>query len=316
MRRREFLGLMGGAMAGLPRIARAQGKRARIGWFAISPHPYVEDFRSSMRDLGWTEGDNLQIDYVYADGNSGRLPELAAVLSRGGCDLIVASGSAAVDAALAIQSIPIVGVSSTLGFLGGSLGRPADNLTGIALLFDEIAPKWLELLIEILPRALRIGIIYEPSPSANFQLAAIRAMAGRLGKTLLAMPIRGVEGISDAMERSQAERLDGLIFASSLVFTANTARIGELVQQYKMPAVFEARELVEQGGLISYGANLNEAFRRVAALTDRILKGTKLAELPIERPTRFDIALNLKSARALGLEIPTSVLQRADQVIE
>jgi len=97
---------MGGAMAGLPRIARAQGKRARIGWFAISPHPYVEDFRSGMRDLGWTEGDNLQIDYVYADGNSGRLPELAAVLSRGGCDLIVASGSAAVDAALAIQSIP------------------------------------------------------------------------------------------------------------------------------------------------------------------------------------------------------------------
>jgi putative ABC transport system substrate-binding protein len=141
-------------------------------------------------------------------------------------------------------------------------------------------------------------------------------MAGRLGKTLLAMPIRGVEGISDAMERSQAERLDGLIFASSLVFTANTARIGELVQQYKMPAVFEARELVEQGGLISYGPNLNEAFRRVAALTDRILKGTKLAELPIERPTRFDVALNLKSAKALGLEIPTSVLQRADQVIE
>jgi putative tryptophan/tyrosine transport system substrate-binding protein len=315
MKRRDFLGLMGGAMAGLPRMARAQGKRARIGWFAISPHPYVEDFRSGMRDLGWTEGDNLQVDYVYADGNSGRLPELAAVLARGGCDLIVASGSA-VEAARTIQSIPIVGVSSTLGFLGGSLGRPADNLTGIALLFDEIAPKWLELLIEILPRAQRIGIVYDPSPSADIQLAAIRAMAGPLGKTLLAMPVSGVAGISEAMERSQSERLDGLIFVSSPAFTANAARIGELVQQYKMPAVFEARVLVEHGGLISYGPNLNQAFRRAAALTDRILKGTKLAELPIERPTRFDVALNLKSAKALGLEIPTSVLLRADQVIE
>jgi putative ABC transport system substrate-binding protein len=118
------------------------------------------------------------------------------------------------------------------------------------------------------------------------------------------------------MERAHAERLDGLIFVSSPIFTANAARIGEVVQQYKLPVVFEARVLVEHGGLISYGPNLNEAFRRVAALTDRILKGTKLAELPIERPTRFDLALNLKSAKALGLEIPTSVLLRANQVIE
>ena len=283
MRRREFLGLMGGA--GGPATLGAQGKRARIGWFAISPHPYVEDFRGGMRDLGWTEGDNLQIDYVYADGNSGRLPELAAVLSRGGCDLIVASG-AAVDAALTIQSIPIVGVSSTLG-LGESLGRPADNLTGIALLFDEVAPKWLELLIEILPRALRIGIIYDPSPSANFQLAA-SGDGGRLGKTLLAMPIRARQ--ASAM-RWSAHKPSGLTVSSSLVAGLHRQRsaVGELVQQYKMPAVFEERVMVEHGGLISYGPNFNEAFRRVASFADRILKGTKLAELPIERPTRFDL---------------------------
>jgi putative ABC transport system substrate-binding protein len=315
MRRREFLGLVGAATS-LPLVAWAQDKRARIGWFAVSPYPYVEDFRNGLKDLGWIEGDNLQIDYVYADGNPGRLPELAAMLSRSGIDLIVASGAAVNAARATTQSIPIIGVSSTLGFLGGSVGRPAGNLTGVALLFDEIAPKWLELLIEIVPRAQRIGLVYDPTPSADAQLAALRLIAGPLGRTLLDLPISSVAGIGVAMERAKAERVDGLIFLSTPIFTANAARIGELVQQYRMPAMFEARVLVEQGGLISYGPNLNEAFRRAAALTDRILKGAKLDDLPIERPIRFDLALNLKSAKVLGLEIPTSALLRADRVIE
>jgi putative ABC transport system substrate-binding protein len=236
-------------------------------------------------------------------------------LSRSASDVIVASAAAVEAARAAIQSIPIVGVSSTVG-LSGSLGRPAGNLTGIALLFDEIASKWLELLVEIVPRAQRIGVVSEQSPSSRIQFEAIRTTAARLGKTLVALPISNADGIDDAMERARTEGLDAIIFISSPIFTANAAHVGELVQRYKLPAIFEARVLVERGGLISYGPNFNEVFRRAASFADRILKGAKLGDLPIERPTRFDLAVNLKSAKALALDVPTSVLLRADEVIE
>src|SRR6516164_8913878 len=171
VKRRDFITLLGGAAA-WPLAARAQTKRARIGWFTVAPHPYIDGLRRGLRELGWIEGENLVIEDTYADGHPERLPGLAAVLARVPYDLIVASGSDAVEAArAAIQSIPIVGISSTLG-MGGSLAHSEGNLTGIALLFDEVANKWLELLVEAVPHAQRIGAVFDPSPSETRKVGA------------------------------------------------------------------------------------------------------------------------------------------------
>jgi len=315
VKRRDFITLLGGAAA-WPLAARAQTKRARIGWFTVAPHPYIDGFRRGLRELGWIEGENLVIEDTYADGHPERLPGLAAVLARVPYDLIVASGSDAVEAArAAIQSIPIVGISSTMG-MGGSLARPDANLSGIALLFDEVAAKWPELLVEVAPRVQRIGVLFDPSPSALRQSEAVGTTTAKLGRTLLPMRIDNVDTIRDALERARSEKLDGLIFISSPLFTANAARIVELVRPTGLPAIYEARVLAARGGLMSYGPDLNEAFRRAASYADRILKGAKPADLPIERPIRFELVINLKTAKALDLEVPPTLLARADEVIE
>jgi putative ABC transport system substrate-binding protein len=269
--RRAFITLLGGAAGAWPLAARAQAKRARIGWFAVAPHPYIDGFRRGLRELGWIEGENLVIETVYADGHPERLPGLAAVLARVPCDLVVVSGSDAVEAArAAIQSIPIVGISSNMG-MGAGLARSEGNLTGIALLFDEVAAKWPELLVEAVPQVQRIGLLFDSSPSAMRQFEAVTVTTAKLGKTSLPLRIDNVEVIRDALERARSEKLDGLIFISSPIFTANAAMIVELVQRTGLPAIYEARVLVERGGLISYGPDLNEAYRRVASYADRIL---------------------------------------------
>src|SRR5262245_30901031 len=316
MKRREFITLLGGAAATWPVAARAQTKRARIGWFTVAPHPYIDGFRQGLRELGWIEGENLAIEPIYADGHPERLPGLASVLARVPYDLVVASGSDAVEAArAAIQSIPIVGVSSSMG-TGGSLARSEGNLSGIALLFDEVATKWPELLIEMVPRVQRICVLFDPSLSGERQSEAVGTTATKLGKTLLPIRIDNVDAIPDALERARGERCDGLISISSPMFTANATRLVELVQRTGLPAVYEARVLVDHGGLMSYGPNINEAFRRAASYADRILRGARPADLPIERPSRFELVINHKTAKALGLEVPPSLLARADKVIE
>jgi putative ABC transport system substrate-binding protein len=317
MRRREFITLLGGAAAAWPLAGRAQQARlARIAWFTVAPHPYVDGFRRGMRDLGWTEDDNLLIEYYYADGHPERLPELAAMLGRGAHDVVVVSGSDALAAARAsIHSIPIVGISSNMG-MGASLSRSEGNLTGIALLFDELATKWLELLVEAAPRAQRIGLIFDASPTNATQLEIVGATAVKLGKMLLPFRVENAAGIPGTLERTRGEQVDGLVFASSPLFTANAAQIVELVQQTGLPAIYEARILVERGGLMSYGPHLNDMFRRAASYADRILKGAKPAELPIERPARFEFVINTKTAKALAIELSPALLLRADEVIE
>jgi putative ABC transport system substrate-binding protein len=316
VRRREFITLVGGAAAAWPLVVLAQAKRVRIGWFTVAPHPYIDGFRRGLRELGWIEGENLVIDPIYADGHPDRLPGLAAVLARVPYDLVVASGSDAVEAArVAIQSIPIVGISSTLG-MGGSLARPEGNLSGIALLFDEVATKWPELLVEMVPRVQRMGAVFDPSPSNAQQFEAVSTTTAKLGKLLLPLRIETVDAIRDVLARVRGEKLDGLIFISSPMVTANAARIVELVQHIGLPAIYESRVLIERGGLMSYGPDLNDAFRRAASYADRILRGARPADLPIERPTRFELIINLKTAKALGIEVPPTLLARADEVIE
>jgi len=317
MRRREFVTLLGGTAAAWPLAARAQqSKWGRVGWLSIAPHPFIEGFRRGMLELGWREGENFEIEQQYADGHSKKLIDLAAALGRTHNDVIVASGSDAVDAAgKAIHSIPIVGVASTVG-RGESLARPQANMTGIALLYDEIAAKWPELLREIYPRATRLGVILDRSVSNQKQLEAVELTATRLGQKVSPLLIDDADGILRTIDHVQTDTTDALIFESSPIFTASAPEITQHVLRLGLPAIYESRVLVKSGGLISYGPNLNEMFRRVAYYVDRIIKGTKPIELPIERPTQFELFVNVRTAKELGLNVPPTLLARADEVIE
>ena len=269
-----------------------------------------------MGELGWSEGDNFEIEQQYADGHAERLIDLATALGHSRNDVVVASGSDAVDAAgNAIHSIPVVGVSATMG-LGGSLARPEGNMTGIALLYDEIAAKWPELLLQITPHARRIGVIFDRSVSNQQQLQAVEMTAVRLGQKVLPLPIEDADAVLRTIDHVQTNATDALVFVSSPIFTANAAQITDHVRHLNLPAIYESRVLVKSGGLISYGPNLNEMFRRVAYYVDRIVKGTKPAELPIERPTQFELVVNARAAKQLGLDVPPMLLARADEVIE
>jgi putative ABC transport system substrate-binding protein len=315
--RRKFITALGGTAVAWPLAARAQQSTwVRVGWLSIAPHPFIEGFRQGMLDLGWREGDNYEIEQQYADGHTERLVDLTAALGHSRNDVIVASGSDAVDAASkAIHSIPVVGVSSTMG-LGGSLARPEGNMTGIALLYDQIAAKWPELLLQIFPRARRIGVISDQSVSNQKQLQAVEMTAARLGQKVLLLPIEDLDAVLRTIDHVQTDTTDALIFVSSPIFTANAAHITEHVRRLALPAIYESRVLVKTGGLISYGPNLNEMFRRVAYFVDRIIKGTKPTELPIERPTQFELVVNIKTAKQLGLDVPPTLLARADEVID
>jgi len=317
MKRREFITLLGGTAATWPLAARAQQpKWGRVGWLSIAQHPFIEGFRRGMLELGWREGENFEIEQQYADGHSKKLIDLAAALGRTNNDVIVASGSDAVDAAgKAIHSIPIVGVASTVG-RGESLARPQANMTGIALLYDEIAAKWPELLREIYPRATRLGVILDRSVSNQKQLEAVELTATRLGQKVSPLLIDDADGILRTIDHVQTDTTDALIFESSPIFTASAPEITQHVLRLGLPAIYESRVLVKSGGLISYGPNLNEMFRRVAYYVDRIIKGTKPIELPIERPTQFELFVNVRTAKELGLNVPPTLLARADEVIE
>ena len=318
MRRRDFIKVIAGSASAWPLAARAQQqpKWGRIGWLSIASHPFIEGFRRGMLELGWREGENFEIEQQYADGHSEKLIDLAAALGRTHNDVIVASGSDAVDAAgKAIFSIPIVGVASTVG-RGGNLARPQANMTGIALLYDEIAAKWPELLREIYPRATRLGVILDRSASNQAQLEAVETTAARLGQKVLPLLINDAGGILHTIDHVETDTTDALIFESSPIFTANAREITKHVRRVGLPAIYESRVLVKSGGLISYGPNLNEMFRRVAYYVDRIIKGTKPTELPIERPTQFELFVNVKTAKELGLNVPPTLLARADEVIE
>lgn len=307
--------------------AQQSGKIPRVGVLRPGNPPpgdfgHRVAFEGGLRDLGWTPGTNIFIEYRYAEGKSERLSELAAELARLPVDVIVASAPMGVRAAQkATRTIPIV--MSTLpdpvgeGFVG-SLARPGGNTTGLTLDSEELAGKQLELLREALPKLSRVGVLRNPrSPGYDVATRQIEAAAARLKLEVKDFPVSRREDLAPtfaAMSRAGVGAI--LVRRDVLVVEPHRAEVVGLAAQRRVPAMYNFRQFPDSGGLMSYGANVNDIQRRSAGFVDKILKGAKPADLPIEQPTKFELIINLKTAKALGLTIPPSLLLRADQVIE
>jgi putative tryptophan/tyrosine transport system substrate-binding protein len=323
--RREFITLIGGAAA-WPLAAHAQqpGKFARIGHLDLGPasarESRVAALRTGLRDLGWVEGKNIIIEFRWADGIQ-QLPELAAELVRLKVDVIFAPSSTMVEPARqATKTIPIV-FSNHADPIGtghvASLPRPGGNITGLSVLATELDAKAMELLKEAVPQATRIGVLWNPTtPSQVPGLQSVKAAGEKLGLALHVVPATTVKEFDDALASMTRERVGGVFVVPSPLSTMERAGLAQLALQYRLPTMFAARENVETGGLMSYGADRNDLIRRAALYIDKILKGAKPAELPVEQPTKFDLVINLTTAKALGLDVPPTLLARADEVIE
>jgi putative ABC transport system substrate-binding protein len=281
--------------------------------------PQDEAFRRGLRELGWIDGQNVTIEYRWLEGNPERLPALIAELVDAKVDVILLSGTPAVRAAQkATRTIPIVFVvltdPVTLGFVL-SLAHPGGNMTGVASQFEELITKQLQLLKEAVPNLSRVGLLHQSGLPAVV-LAAAETAARSLGLTTRPLNVTGVAEFENAFKLARSERAGAILVLPSPYFDAQRARLIELAAQYRLPAFYEFRNYVKDGGLMSYGPSINEMSGRSATYVDRILKGAKPGDLAIERPTRFELVINLKTAAALGLAVPQSLLQRADEVIQ
>ncbi len=325
MRRRELLSLLiGGAAAAWPLAARAQqaARLPRLGVLLLSTpqaDPQMETARRALRDLGYVEGQNLAIEYRYAEGRPERLPDLAADLVRLKPDVLFVLGGDVTPAAVkATQTIPIVFTSSAdpvrLGFVV-SLARPGGNATGITLLLDELASKRLELLKQAAPRISRVGFLWNPDHADNELPEAERAAAS-LGIELKPLTVRGPADFDGAFVAATQARIDALYVVSSRLTLQNLGRIVNFVAENRLPLAGGFGAWAKQHGLLSYGPNVEDMTRRAVAYIDRILKGTKPADLPVQQPTRFELVINLRTAKVLGLDVPLQLQQLADEVVE
>jgi putative ABC transport system substrate-binding protein len=329
MNRRRFLQAVSVSVLAAPLAAAAAqqaGKVPRIGFLGVtspSDRPSLLDaFRQGLRELGWVEGQNIAIDYRYAEGRLDRLPDLAAELVRLKVDIIVSFGTQGVTAARnATETIPIVmiAVRDPVGTgLIASLAHPGGNVTGVSGSPGlEIVAKQLELLKETVPKIRRVAILSNPT-NAYHQLAIkeVTVAARSLGVRLQLLEARGPAEFDGAFAAMAAERVEALLVVSDVIFNNHRARLADLAARSRLPAAYGVRESVEAGGLMSYGTSFLDLHRRSAAYVDKILKGVRPADLPVEQPTKFELVINLKTARALGLTIPQSLLRQADQVIE
>jgi putative ABC transport system substrate-binding protein len=325
MGRREFVALLGGAVATWPLAARAQqpGKAARIGYLAIrAPMSADEALLQALRELNWIEGRNIVIERRFSAGNFDRLREFAAELVRLKVDAIVAVASASTQAAKdATASIPICFVNAGdpvgQGFVM-SLARPGGNVTGVS--FDaspDITAKQLQLILETVPKASRVAVLWNPtSPFLRSYWSVAQAAAPALGVVLQSLEVQDASQYETAFKAIGRDRADALVVLSDSFATFHRARIAELAAEHRLPVLYGHRQYVEAGGLMSYGPSLFDVYRRAAAYVDKILKGTRPADLPVEQPTKYELVINLKTAKALGLELPPTLLARADEVIE
>jgi putative tryptophan/tyrosine transport system substrate-binding protein len=326
MRRRDFITLIGCAAVAWPLAARAQqpAKLPTIGFLGASTPAaigqWVAAFVQRLRELGWIENRTVAIEYRWAEGRSERYAEIAAEFVRLKVDVIVTHSAEPVLAAnQATSVIPIVfgaAADPVRSGLVASLGRPGGNVTGLSVQFTDLAGKRLELLREVVPGLRRLAIMLDIGNSgAVLEMGEVQTAARTLGVERLTLEIRRAEDIAPAFEtlKGRAEAL--YVCSDPLIFT-NRIRINTLALAARLPTMHGLREYVEAGGLMSYGANFPDLFRRVADHVDKILRGTKPADLPVEQPTKFDLVVNLITAQALGLTMPPSLLARADEVIE
>jgi putative tryptophan/tyrosine transport system substrate-binding protein len=323
MDRRAFLCAMTGGLLAAPFAVEAQQTRKvpLLGVLAgQSPEssPPILALREGLRERGYVEGQNIAIEWRWAQGKDERYPDLAAELVKLRVDIIVAPTTAGAQAAQrATKTIPIVmGFVSDPVALGlvANVARPGGNITGLGVPTPEIAGKRLQLLREVAPTVARIAVLSDPSQPAD--LRGTEAAAQALGVQLQVLEVRSGGELDRAFTAIARERATGIIILGSTTLFANRARIAQLAITHRLPTSAYARELTEAGCLMSYGANLPDVSRRAAYFVDKILKGAKPGDLPIEQPTKFDLVFNLKTAKALGLTIPPSLLGRADEVIE
>ncbi len=314
------------AMCGAVALAQQPKKVPRLGYLtsldAATESTRSKPFRLALRELDYIEGQNIAFAYRYADGKQDRLPELAAELVRLKVDIIVLPGGNAPTRAAknATKTIPIVmmGISADPVELGlvESLARPGGNVTGLTTLSRELGGKRLELLKEAVPKLARVAVLYEQTPAAVLEVKEVLPAAARgLGLTIRSWEVRGAGGFEKVFAALSKEGPDGLYVTTGSLITANQKRIVGLALKSRLPSVYGRREFVDAGGLMSYDADLADSYRRAATYVDKILKGAKPADLPVEQPTKFELAINLKTAKQIGVTIPQKVLARADRVI-
>jgi putative ABC transport system substrate-binding protein len=327
MRRRYFLSLLGGAAVSWPLGVRAQQERKvpKIGFLGLRPASSfatrIEALWAGLHQLGYVEGKNLVIEYQWAE-TVDQLPELAALMVRTKVDLIFAPVSTFVEPARqATKTIPIVFANHADPIGVGhveSLAHPGGNITGLSMLLTELAAKELEILHEAIPQATRIGVLWNPTtPSHRPALQSVQAAAERLGVRLNPVPTRAVEDFDGAFAALISENASTLlVLASPMSYSDRGMRLAQLAVKHRLPAMFGFKENVQAGGLMSYSADILDLYRRSAVYIDKILKGEKAADLPVEQASKYELVINLKTAKTLGIEIPPMLLARADEVIE
>jgi putative ABC transport system substrate-binding protein len=320
-----FILVLGLLAAPFAAEAQQPAKVPRIGYLSVlsptdNPH-LLEAFRQGLRELGYVEGQNIAIEYRFAEGRPERLPALAAELVRLKVDVIVTAAPPAPEAAKqATSTIPIV-VANTgdpvAEGLVASLARPGGNITGLSSISPEVVGKQLELFKEVAPKVSRVAVLQNPNNHAHPSvLRQAEGAARALGVQLHILQARTPPEIDAAFAAMRSQRAGGVLVLRDSLFFAQRTQIVALAAKSRLPAVYGIREEAEAGGLMSYGANLAANYRRAATYVDKILKGAKPADLPVEQPTRFELVINGKTAKALGLTIPQSVLIRADQIIQ
>jgi putative tryptophan/tyrosine transport system substrate-binding protein len=320
VRRREFITLLGGTAAAWPLAARAQqpGKLPRIG--IIDDSLRWNAFRHGLRDLGYLEGGNIAFDYSYGDGMPERLAEAAAMLVRRPVDVIATYGTPATFAAKQATTIPVVMIAIGDPVRAGlvpSLARPGGNITGNSILGPDVGTKRLQILKEAVPTVSRVAFLLNPDNASNvLQFEEVQAAAPTLGVTVISVSVSPRIEFETAFAAMMKERPDAFAITGDPFHQTHIAWIMDFMAKNRLPAVYQLSENVRAGGLMSYGASEPDLFRRAAGYVHKILQGTKPADLPVEQPVKFELAVNLKTAKALGLTIPESFLLRANEVIE
>jgi len=316
------------AASGAAVQAQQLKKVSRIGYLSsfdpASDSVATEAIRLGLHELGYIEGQNIAIEYRYAEGKLDRFPGLAAELVRLKVDIIVVAGGGRLPLAAknATKTIPIVvtgvGADPVESGLVESLARPGGNVTGLTLLSRDLSGKRLDLLKEAVPKLSRVAVLYDPTISRSVRDAkeVLPVAASALGMTIQPSEVRGAEGFDRAFAALNQDRPDGLYVSGSPLININQKRISGFALKSRLPSAFGNKEAVDAGGLMSYGADIADSYRRIAYYVDKILKGAKPGDLPIEQPTKFELVINLKTAKQVGLMIPQKVLARADRVIK